>query len=140
MKRVLQKFNMSECHPLNTPKVVRSLEVNKDPFRPKEEDEETLGTEVPYLSTIGALKYLTNCTRPYIAFVVNLLARYSAAPIRRHWVGVKTILRYLKGTQDLGLWFPKRGTKVWWVMLMLAICLTPIMLDHILVLCFSVVV
>jgi hypothetical protein len=84
MKRVLQKFNMSECHPLNTPKVVRSLEVNKDPFRPKEEDEETLGTEVPYLSTIGALKYLTNCTWPYIAFVVNLLARYSAAPIRRH--------------------------------------------------------
>jgi len=48
-----------------------------------------------------------NCTRPDIAFAVNLLARHSAKPTRRHWVGVKTILRYLNGTQDLGLYFPK---------------------------------
>ena len=51
--------------------------------------------------------YLVNCTRPNIAFAVNLLARHSANPTRRHWVGVKTILRYLNGTQDLGLYFPK---------------------------------
>jgi len=51
--------------------------------------------------------YLANCTRPDIAFAVNLLARHSAKPTRRHWVGVKTILRYLNGTQDLGLYFPK---------------------------------
>jgi hypothetical protein len=53
--------------------------------------------------------YLANGTRLDIAFAVNLLARYNAAPTKRHWVGVKTILRYLKGTPDLGLWFPKRG-------------------------------
>ena len=102
-KRGLEKFNMDKCHPLKTPMVVRSLEADKDPFRPKEEDEEVLGPEVPYLSAIGALMYLANCTRPDIAFAVNLLARYNAAPTRRHWVGVKTILRYLQGTQDLGL-------------------------------------
>ena len=51
--------------------------------------------------------YLANCTGPDIAFAVNLLARYSATPTRRHWVGVKTILRYLQGTQDLDLWFLK---------------------------------
>jgi hypothetical protein len=106
-KRVLEKFNMSKCHPLKTPMVIRSLEADKDPFRSKGDDEEVLGPEVPYLSAIGALIYLANCTRPDIAFAVNLLARYSAAPTRRHWVGVKTILRYLQGTQDLGLWFPK---------------------------------
>jgi hypothetical protein len=89
--------------------IVRSLEADKDPFRPKEEDEQGLGPEVPYFSAIGALMYLENCTRPDIAFAVNLLARYNTAPTRRHWVGVKTILRYLKGTQNLGLWFPKRG-------------------------------
>jgi hypothetical protein len=87
--------------------IVRSLEADKDPFRPKEEDEQGLGPEVPYLSAIEALMYLANCTRPNIAFAVNLLARYNATPTRRHWVGVKTIFRYLKGTQDLGLWFPK---------------------------------
>ena len=53
--------------------------------------------------------YLANCTRPDIAFAVNLLARYSATPTRRHWVGVKTILRYLKGTLDLGLFFLKKN-------------------------------
>ncbi len=68
--------------------VVRSLDVKKDPFRPKEDDEENLDPEVPYLSAIGALMYLTNCTRLDIAFLVNLLARYSFAPIRRHWNGV----------------------------------------------------
>ena len=47
--------------------VVRSLEVTKDPFRPKEENEELLGPEVPYLSAIGALMYLTNYTLPNIA-------------------------------------------------------------------------
>ena len=52
--------------------------------------------------------YLANCTRPDIAFAVNLLARHSAAPTR-HWVGVKTILRYLKGTLDLGLFFLKKN-------------------------------
>jgi hypothetical protein len=106
-KRALGKFNMDKCHPLKTPMVVRSLEADKDPFKPKEDDEKVLGPEVPYLNAIGALMYLANCTRPDIAFAVNLLARYSAAPTRRHWVGVKTILRYLRGTQDLGLWFPK---------------------------------
>jgi hypothetical protein len=84
--------------------------------------------------------YLTNCTRPNIVFAVNLLARYSATPTRRHWVGIKTSLRYL-GTQDLGLWFPKnQKNQPWWDMLMLAICLTHIMLDYRLVLSFSVVV
>ena len=64
--------------------VGRSLEVDKDPFRPKEDNEEILGLEDPYLSAIGALLYLAKCTRPDIAFVVNFLARYSASPTRRH--------------------------------------------------------
>ena len=87
--------------------VVRSPDEDKDQFRPRNEDEKVLGPEVPYLSAIGALMYLANCTRPDIAFAVNLLARYSTASTRRHWVGVKTILRYLQGTIDLGLFFPK---------------------------------
>ena len=77
--------------------VVRSLDVDKDPFKPREKDEELLGPEVPYLSAIGALMYLASHTRPDIAFAVNLLARYSSCPTRRHWNDVKHILRYLKG-------------------------------------------
>ncbi|XP_049391702.1 secreted RxLR effector protein 161-like [Solanum stenotomum] len=56
-------------------------------------------------SAIGALMYLTNATRPDIAFSVNLLARYSSSPTRRHWNGVKHILRYLKGASDMDLFY-----------------------------------
>ncbi|CAL9019215.1 unnamed protein product [Prunus brigantina] len=90
--------------------VVRSLDVKKDPFRPREDNEEVLGHEVPYLSAIGALMYLANCTRPDIAFSVNLLARHRSAPTKRHWNGVKHILRYLHGTTDIGLFYSK-GSK-----------------------------
>ena len=104
-EKLLKIFCMDEVHPLSTPKVVRSLDVNNDPFRPQEKDEEILGSEVPYVSAIGALMYLANTTRPDITFAVNLLARYSSAPTRRHWNGIKHILRYLKGTTDMGLFY-----------------------------------
>ena len=70
---------MDKSHPVISPMVVRSLEVNKDPFRPKEENEELLCPKVPYLSAIGALMYLTNCIKPDITFSINLLARYNSA-------------------------------------------------------------
>ena len=105
-EKVLKNFHMDKAHHLSFPMVVRSLDVKKDPFCPKEDDEETLGFGVPYLSEIGALMYITNCTRPDIAFHVNLLARYSSTPTRRHWNGVKHVLRYLRGTTDMGLFYP----------------------------------
>ncbi|XP_070028918.1 secreted RxLR effector protein 161-like [Nicotiana sylvestris] len=99
---------MDKAHPLSTPMVVRSLVVNKNLFRPPEEDEELLGPEAPYLSAIGALMYLANATRPYIAFSINLLARYNSSPTRRHWNGIKHILRYLKGTLDISLFYANK--------------------------------
>ena len=99
---------MDKAHPLSSPMVVRSLDVHNDPFRPREEDEEILGPEVPYLSAIGALMYLTNNTRPDIAFAVNLLSRFGSSPTRRHWNGIKHIFRYLRGTNDLGLFYPNQ--------------------------------
>ena len=83
---------MDKSHLVNSLMVVRSLEVNKDPFRPKEENEESFGLKVPYLSAIGALMYFANCIRSDIAFSVNLLARYSSTPTKRHWNEIKYIL------------------------------------------------
>ena len=107
IEKVLKRFYMDKAHPLNSPMIVRSLEVNKYSFRPKEDNEKLLSPEVPYLSAIGALMYLANCTRPDIAFSVNLLARYSSAPTLRHWNVVKHLLRYLRGTSDMGLFYSK---------------------------------
>ena len=109
IKKILKRFNMDKAHPLSSPMVVRSLDVKNDPFRPCENGEELLGPEVPYLSVIGALMYLANCTIPDIAFSVNLLARYSSAPTRRHWKGIQHILRYLSGTTDMGLFYSNKS-------------------------------
>ena len=100
-EKVLKRFHMNKSHPLSSPIVVKLLEVTKDLFRPKEENEELLGLEVPYLSAIGALMYPTNYTQPDIAFSVNLLVRYNSAPTKRHWNKIKHVLRYLRGICDM---------------------------------------
>jgi hypothetical protein len=65
------------------PMVFITLDMNKDQFRPKNEDEELLETKISYLSAIRALMYVKNCTKPDIAIAVNLLARHSA-PTKRY--------------------------------------------------------
>ncbi|KAG8498040.1 hypothetical protein CXB51_007192 [Gossypium anomalum] len=89
--------------------VVRSLDLSKDPFCPREDSEDFLGPEVSYLSEIGALMYLASHTRPDISFSVNLLARFSSCPTWRHWTGVRQIFRYLQGTKNMGLFFPNKS-------------------------------
>ena len=63
------------------------LEVNKHLFHPKEDNKELLGLEV------HDQMYLTNYTWPDIAFLINLLTRYSSAPTQRHWNKVKHVLQ-----------------------------------------------
>ena len=94
---------MEKAYPLSTLMIVQSLESHKDLFHPKEPNEEILGHEVPYLNVIRALMHLAQCTRSNITFAVNLLARFSSEPTRRHWNGIKHIFHYLQGTIDLGL-------------------------------------
>jgi hypothetical protein len=92
--------------------VIRALEKDTDPFRPCQDGKEVLGSKYPYLSVIGVLMYLANNTRPDIAFAVNLLARYNAAPTMRHWNEVNDVLRYLQGTPDLPLFYKKKQDMV----------------------------
>jgi hypothetical protein len=104
---MLKRFNMDKTHPLSTPMVVRSLDVKKDPYRPRENNEKTLSPKVPYLSAIEALMYLVTNTRHDITNFVNVLARYSSDPTRRHWNRIKHVLRYLCGTRDMRLFYQK---------------------------------
>ncbi|GJY94023.1 retrovirus-related pol polyprotein from transposon TNT 1-94 [Tanacetum coccineum] len=59
-----------------------------------------------YRSMIGSLMYLTS-SRPDIMFATCMCARYQANPNEHHVSAVKRIFRYLKGTINLGLWYPK---------------------------------
>ena len=55
---------------------------------------------------IGSLLYLT-ASRPDIMFSTCLCARFQANPKESHLIAVKRIFRYLKGTPNLGIWYPK---------------------------------
>nr|GEZ20179.1 hypothetical protein [Tanacetum cinerariifolium] len=59
-----------------------------------------------YRSKIRSLMYLTS-SRPDIVQAVCYCARYQARPTEKHLKEVKRIFRYLKGTIDMGLWYPK---------------------------------
>ncbi|GJR63360.1 retrovirus-related pol polyprotein from transposon TNT 1-94 [Tanacetum coccineum] len=60
-------------------------------------------SKVPYANVVGSLMYLMVCTRPDIAYVVSIVIRYLANPGKNNWETVKWILKYLKGTADVGL-------------------------------------
>jgi hypothetical protein len=91
IQKILENFNMDKAYSARTPMVIRALEKDKDPFRPKE-GEEVLRQEYPYLSAIGALMYLANNTRLDIAFTVNCLARHNTTPTMCDWNDIKNIL------------------------------------------------
>ncbi|CAH9117537.1 unnamed protein product [Cuscuta europaea] len=61
-----------------------------------------------YRVIIGSLLYHTS-SRPDIIFATCLCARFQANPKESHLNAVKRILRYLKGTVNLGLWYPKES-------------------------------
>ena len=70
---------------------------------PDESGVSTNSTE--YRGIIGSLLYLT-ASRPDITFAVGVCARFQANPKKSHLEAAKRILRYLKGTENLGLWYP----------------------------------
>ena len=55
-----------------------------------------------YPSIVGMLLYLSNNTRPDIAFAVSQVARFTHNPKKSHASAVKMIVRYLAGTSDKG--------------------------------------
>ncbi|BBG96752.1 transposable element gene [Prunus dulcis] len=59
-----------------------------------------------YRSLLGALQYLT-FTKPDIAYSVNQVCQFMHSPLETHYLAVKRILRYLKGTMRHGLTFHK---------------------------------
>ncbi|KAK6159950.1 hypothetical protein DH2020_003331 [Rehmannia glutinosa] len=61
-----------------------------------------------YRALIGSLLYLT-ASRSDITFAVGVCARFQSAPKESHMTADKRIPKYLKGCQEVGLWYPKKG-------------------------------
>ena len=74
----------------------------------KDDESKSVDTK-HYRSMIGSFLYVTT-SRPNVKQVVGMVARFQATPKERHVQAIKRIFRYLKGTIDIGLWYPSKGS------------------------------
>nr|GEW71830.1 hypothetical protein [Tanacetum cinerariifolium] len=86
------------CDPVDTPMVEKSK---------LDEDKEGKAVDLShYHGIISTLLYLT-ASRPDLQFAICMCARYQDRPTEKHILAVKRIFRYLRGTINRGLWYPK---------------------------------
>jgi hypothetical protein len=97
-KDMLKKFGMNEAKPISTP-----MGTNDNL------DNNASGNMVDqklYHSMIGSLLYVT-ASKPDVMFNACMCARFQASPRQSHLKAIKRILRYLKHTQNVDLWYLK---------------------------------
>jgi hypothetical protein len=98
---LLKRFGLTNAKAYGTP---------MSPSTKLDKDEKGKPVDVKlYRGMIGSLLYLT-ASRPDIMFSVCLCARFQSCPKESHLIAVKRIFRYLLGTIDLGLWYPKSNS------------------------------
>ncbi|KAJ9680162.1 hypothetical protein PVL29_019450 [Vitis rotundifolia] len=98
IKDLLKRFNMEEAKVMKTP-ISSSIKLDMD------EKGKSIDSTM-YKGMIGSLLYLT-ASRPDIMYSICLCARFQSCPKESYLSAVKRILRYLKGTMNIGLWYPK---------------------------------
>nr|GEV78585.1 copia protein [Tanacetum cinerariifolium] len=98
VKEMLKKFGLEDSKPIKTP-------ISSETKLTCDEDARPIN-DTKYCGMIGSLLYLM-ASRLDIIFSACLCARFQEAPKTSHLEAVKRILRYIKGTSHLGLWYPK---------------------------------
>lgn len=96
--RILEKMGMADCNPTHIPLEAR-LKLSKS-----SQAEAVDATQ--YRSIVGSLRYLVH-TRPDLSFAVGYVSRFMEEPTVEHMAAVKHILRYIRGTLNLGCRYRK---------------------------------
>lgn len=99
-KRIIKRFDFDMCNRATTP-IEKGMIANEENFL----NDEALTKSVPYREALGSLLYLATISRPDISFAVNYLSRFCNKPMKSHWKMMKRIFQYLKGNQNLGIFF-----------------------------------
>jgi transposase InsO family protein len=98
---MLERHQMSDCHPVRTP-MNPGCKLSKDDS-PLSKQEAEYVAKFNYPAAVGELLYLAGATRPDIARTVSYLCRFNSCPRKEHCDAVKHLWRYLQGTKDLKL-------------------------------------
>ena len=94
VEKIFKKFEYFDMSPMSTP-----FDSNVHLFKSRGDSI----SQDKYAQIIGSLMFLTNCTRPNIAYNVGRLIRCTYNPSIEHWDAISRLLRYLKSTFDYGL-------------------------------------
>jgi len=70
---------------------------------------QNIWNSVPYKARIGSLMYAMVATRDDIVFEVNSVSKFMLKAGPPHWMAMKHIMRYLKGTLDFELCFKDKN-------------------------------
>ncbi|XP_020987637.1 secreted RxLR effector protein 161-like [Arachis duranensis] len=97
-KELVKKFGPDYAKPMGIP-MHPNIKLDKDEHG-RDVD------ETRYREMIGSLMYLTS-SRPDIIQSIGVFSRFQTKPKESHLLAVKRIIRYILGTIDYGLWFPK---------------------------------
>ena len=108
IEKVLERFGMQNAKPVSTP-LASHFRLSAQ-HSPQSKVEEAAMSRVPYSNAVGSIMYAMVCTRPDIAQAVSMVSRYMAHPGKVHWQAVKWILRYLRGSAELGLVFDRNSS------------------------------
>jgi transposase InsO family protein len=98
-REVLARFGMEDSNAVKNP-IVPGTKLRKDEGGVRVD-------ETQFKQVVGSLMYLT-VTRPDLMFGVSLISRFMSRPTMAHWLAAKRILRYLKGTINLGMFYRKQ--------------------------------
>jgi hypothetical protein len=96
INKIIVKFGQAEAKTVAKPADVNVKLIKEDrdgkPVDPTQ-----------YQSIIGSLLHLAVATRPDIAYAMGVLSKFCAKPLEAQLTPAKRVLRYLKGTENLGL-------------------------------------
>eukprot|EP00253_Pinus_taeda_P031273 PITA_31273 len=98
LKQILKKYGMEDSKLVCTPMVTGCS--------PSANDESVAVHQPTYRSMIRSLLYLTG-TQPDIMHTVGIVGRFQENANETHLQAVKRIFKYLQGTQNYGLWYPR---------------------------------
>ncbi len=107
IEHVLKRFSMDNAH-ANDTQLPPHIHLSKSDC-PETPDKEAVQT---YQQLIRSLMYIACGTRPDIAYAVNTCAQFMSNPGPAHIHAAKHILRYLKGTSNVGLTYSKQPKEV----------------------------
>ncbi|MBW0479728.1 hypothetical protein O181_019443 [Austropuccinia psidii MF-1] len=98
---------MGNCRTFSTP-----LVPNKQLGTAREEEMTALrNLNVNYHSAIGIINFLSTATLPDLSFSVSCLSQDLENPGFKHWQACLHVLHYLRGSLDVFLEYPRRGSQ-----------------------------